>query len=170
MFGWKSIKGYEVKNKTKDALFISNRNNIKGLEFPFIICITTSVLNSNTNIRNSLYMMLTRSFITSYLILSEENGELNSKLGDAAEKLNDTGQLKVEKPKPDEIMDKSKLMLEASENKSQYQIVEEILRQSFHIQDQKAKEKIHEMVNVLLPGSVDFEKIYKVINKNIDMV
>ncbi|WHS43598.1 hypothetical protein [Staphylococcus aureus] len=115
-------------------------------------------------------MMLTRSFITSYLILSEENGELNSKLGDAAEKLNDTGQLKVEKPKPDEIMDKSKLMLEASENKSQYQIVEEILRQSFHIQDQKAKEKIHEMVNVLLPGSVDFEKIYKVINKNIDMV
>ncbi|MCE3457862.1 endonuclease, partial [Staphylococcus aureus] len=66
-------------------------------------------------------MMLTRSFITSYLILSEENGELNSKLGDAAEKLNDTGQLKVEKPKPDEIMDKSKLMLEASENKSQYQ-------------------------------------------------
>ncbi len=69
MFGWKSIKGYEVKNKTKNALFISNRNNIKGLEFPFIICITTSVLNSNTNIRNSLYMMLTRSFITSYLIL-----------------------------------------------------------------------------------------------------
>ncbi|WP_257006660.1 DEAD/DEAH box helicase [Shouchella clausii] len=169
MFGWTAIKGYEVKNKTKDALFISNRNNIKGLEFPFIICITTSVLNSNTTIRNSLYMMLTRSFITSYLILSEENGELNSKLEGAAQELYDTGQLKVKKPKPDEIMDKSKLMLEAIENKSQYEIVEEILHQSFQIQDPKVKQQIHRVVNVMLPESVDVDKIYEVISKNIEL-
>ena len=109
LFGWSSIKGYEVKTKTNDALFISNRNNIKGLEFPFIICITTSALNSNTTIRNSLYMMLTRSFITSYLILSEENGDLNEEINRSVNELIDTGKLKVKKPEPNEIMDKSKL-------------------------------------------------------------
>ncbi len=163
-------KGYEVKNKSKDALFISNRNNIKGLEFSFIVCITTFLLKSNTTIRNSLYMMLTRSFITSYLILPEENGELNSKLRGAAKELNDTGQLKVEKPKPNEIMDKSKLMLEAIENKSQYEIVEEILHQSFQVQDPGVKEQIHRAVNVMLPESVDVDKIYEVISKNIELI
>lgn len=170
MFGWTAIKGYEVKNKVKDSLFISNRNNIKGLEFPFIICLTTSELNNNTTIRNSLYMMLTRSFITSYLILSEENGDLNLKIDNAVKELNKTGELKVKKPKPDEIMDKSKLMLEANINKSQFEIVEEILQLSFHIQDTKIKEQIHRVVNVMLPDSVDVDKIYAVISKNIELI
>jgi superfamily I DNA and RNA helicase len=169
LFGWSAIKGYEVKNKKKDTLFISNRNNIKGLEFPFIICITTTPLNTNTTIRNSLYMMLTRSFLTSYLILSEENGELNSTLEDAVQEIKDTGQLEVKEPEPHEIMDKSKLMLEASGNKSQYEIVEEILH-SFDIEDTRIKRKIHTLVNVMLKDSVDVDKIMALINKNIDFV
>jgi len=169
MFGWSAIKGYEVKNKKKDFLFISNRNNIKGLEFPFIICITTTPLNTNTSIRNSLYMMLTRSFLTSYLILSEDNGDLNSKLKEAVKKIVDTGYLEVKKPKPNEIMDKSKLMLEANENKSQYDIVEEIL-QSLEIEDSKIKQKFHSIVNVMLKNSVDTDKIYSLINNNIDFI
>ncbi|MGR5987084.1 UvrD-helicase domain-containing protein [Bacillus sanguinis] len=140
MFGWSAIKGYEVKNKEKDSLFISNRNNIKGLEFPFIICITTTPLNTNTSIRNSLYMMLTRSFLTSYLILSEDNGDLNTKLEETVEEIINTGVLKVKKPQSFEIMDKSKLMLEANGNKSQYDIVEEILRE-LEIEDYKTKQK-----------------------------
>ncbi|MEK4870322.1 DEAD/DEAH box helicase [Niallia sp. FSL W8-1348] len=169
LFGWSSIKGYEVKTKTNDALFISNRNNIKGLEFPFIICITTSALNSNTTIRNSLYMMLTRSFITSYLILSEENGDLNEEINRSVNELIDTGKLKVKKPEPNEIMDKSKLMLEATINKSQYEIVEEIL-QTFQIQDLRIKEQIHRVVHVMLQDSVDVDKIYAVISKNIELI
>lgn len=168
-YGWSSIKGYEVKNKKKDTLFISNRNNIKGLEFPFIICITTTPLRKNTTIRNSLYMMLTRSFITSYLILSEENGELNSKLGSAIKEINETGYLKVIEPKPDDIMDKSKLMLEANGNKSQFEIVEDIL-QSLEITDFTLKKKMHSLVNVMLKESVDKDKIYTLINNNIDFI
>jgi superfamily I DNA and RNA helicase len=166
-FGWSAIKGYEVKNKKKDSLFISNRNNIKGLEFPFIICITTTALNSNTTIRNSLYMMLTRSFLTSYLILSEYNGELNSKIVDAVKEIMDTDNLKVKKPQSHEIMDKSKLMLEANSNKSQYEIVEEIL-ESLEVDDLKTKQKLHTSVNVMLKDSVDFNKIKALIIKIID--
>lgn len=169
MFGWSAVKGYEVKNKEKDSLFISNRNNIKGLEFPFIICITATALNVNTTIRNSLYMMLTRSFLTSYLILSEDNGELNSKLSEAADEILDTGYLKVKKPQPDEIMDKSKLMLEATGNKSQYEIVEEIL-QNLEVKDLNTKKKLHTLVNVMLKDSVDFNKINALINNNIDFI
>ncbi|GGF17931.1 DNA helicase [Halobacillus andaensis] len=168
-FGWSSVKGYEVKAKGKDSLFISNRNNIKGLEFPFIVCITTTSLNTHTSIRNSLYMMLTRSFITSYLILSENNGDLNSKLEGAVETIMDTGKLEVKEPKPSEIMDKSKLMLEASGDKSQYEIVEDILL-SFDIDDSKTKQKMHTLVNVMLKDSVDTDKIYTLINQNIGFI
>lgn len=169
LFNWSSVKGYEVKNKHKDSLFISNRNNIKGLEFPFIICMTTTPLNTNTTIRNSLYMMLTRSFITSYLILSDRNGELISTLETAVSEIVTTGHLTVKKPEPDEVMDKSKLMLEANKNKSQYQIVEEILH-SFEITDIKEKEKFHRIVNVMAKDSVDVDKINAVISKNIDLI
>ena len=71
--GWKVNKAYETKQASQDAIFISNRNNVKGLEFPFVICITSRIISS-LNYRNSLYMMLTRSFIQSYLLVS---GELN---------------------------------------------------------------------------------------------
>lgn len=170
IFGWTAIKGYEVKNKTDNALFISNRNNIKGLEFPFIVCLTTSALDSNTTIRNSLYMMLTRSFITSYLILSEKNGDINLEIKSGAQEINETGQLRVKKPLPNEIMDKTKLMLEANINKSQFEIVEEILQQSFNIKDRKIKEQIHRVVNVMLSDSVDVDKIYAVISKNLEII
>jgi superfamily I DNA and RNA helicase len=66
-FGWEINKAYESKVKMPDTLFISNRNNVKGLEFPFIICITKQI-NDNPSYRNSLYTMLTRSFIKSFFL------------------------------------------------------------------------------------------------------
>jgi len=73
-FGWEVNKAYETKQATQDAVFISNRNNVKGLEFPFVICITSRITN-DLGYRNSLYMMLTRSFIHSYLLISDELNE-----------------------------------------------------------------------------------------------
>jgi superfamily I DNA and RNA helicase len=72
-FGWEVNKAYETKQASQDAVFVSNRNNVKGLEFPFVICVTSKI-TSDLGYRNSLYMMLTRSFIHSYLLVS---GELN---------------------------------------------------------------------------------------------
>lgn len=69
--GWNAIKGYETKSKQKDAVFISNKNNIKGLEFPFVISVVSNTITRNIFLRNTLYMMLTRSLITSYLIVEE---------------------------------------------------------------------------------------------------
>ncbi|HFE9765182.1 TPA: DEAD/DEAH box helicase [Acinetobacter baumannii] len=69
-FGWNVNKAYETKERLKDHLFISNRNNVKGLEFPFVICVTQKIETSSIY-RNSIYTMLTRSFIKSYLVIKD---------------------------------------------------------------------------------------------------
>src|SRR5690606_4985260 len=66
--GWSVNKAYETKEKINNAVLISNRNNVKGIEFPFVICITKSIRDSSSY-RNSLYTMLTRSFIKSFLLI-----------------------------------------------------------------------------------------------------
>ena len=72
---WKINKGYETKEIKKNTILISNKNNIKGLEFPFIICISTGIIDKNIRTRNSLYMILTRSFLSTYFIFSNKNNE-----------------------------------------------------------------------------------------------
>ncbi|WP_336715245.1 DEAD/DEAH box helicase [Chryseobacterium mucoviscidosis] len=69
-FQWNINRAYENKIKIQDSLFISNANNVKGLEFPFVICITNTIKNTY-KYRNILYTMLTRSFIKSYLLLNK---------------------------------------------------------------------------------------------------
>lgn len=71
-FGWRVNKAYETKEKQPDTLLISNRNNVKGLEFPFVICVTKRITDS-PSYRNSLYTMLTRSFIKSYFVTQPSN-------------------------------------------------------------------------------------------------
>jgi superfamily I DNA and RNA helicase len=70
---WGVNKSYESKEKIKNTLFISNINNVKGLEFPFVICITNKIKSSYIY-RNSLYTMLTRSFLQSYLLVNDFAG------------------------------------------------------------------------------------------------
>ena len=71
--GWEINRAYDTKRKEDKTLFISNRNNVKGLEFPFVICITAKIQDSY-KYRNSLYTMLTRSFIQSYLLVKNNQG------------------------------------------------------------------------------------------------
>lgn len=68
--GWDVNKAYETKVKRNNSgkIFISNRNNVKGLEFPFVICITKRI-SKNPTYRNTIYTMISRSFLKTYLIL-----------------------------------------------------------------------------------------------------
>lgn len=96
--GWKVNTAYESKRKIKDTLFVSNKNNVKGLEFPFVICVTSRIASSYSY-RNSIYMTLTRSFIQTYLVLS---GEANASILPAIEAgldvINKTGYIDVHVP------------------------------------------------------------------------
>ena len=70
-FEWKVNKAYETKEKIKDTVFLTNKNNVKGLEFPFVLCIGDKIKDSY-KYRNTLYTMLTRSFLQSYLLLLDD--------------------------------------------------------------------------------------------------
>ena len=77
-FEYKTNKSYETKcSHTKGEVFLANRNNVKGLEFPFVIIIITGMSeklsqNNITN-RNAMYMAITRSFIQSYILIDNNN-------------------------------------------------------------------------------------------------
>lgn len=71
-FKWSVSRGYESKETIDGRIYISNPNNIKGLEFPYVICITHKIIKSY-KYRNTLYTMLTRSFIQTFLLVSDDS-------------------------------------------------------------------------------------------------
>ena len=98
VLGWSVNKAHESKRRVSGELFISNRNNVKGLEFPFVICVSRSISSSYTY-RNSLYMTLTRSFIQSRLIISEDsNTDTLDYILQGLERINTEGVIEVSPP------------------------------------------------------------------------
>lgn len=69
-FDWHTNLAYDTKECIADKVFLSNINNVKGLEFPFTIVISSNYLYANK--ANSIYMALTRSFISSYLLIPRD--------------------------------------------------------------------------------------------------
>ena len=97
-YSWKAVKGYEIKDSTSDAVFISNRNNIKGLEFPFVIVIVRGRITDNVFSRNTIYMMLTRSFITSYFLVNNINKDFIERYSVAATAIGNSGVMRLREP------------------------------------------------------------------------
>lgn len=96
--GWTVNKAYETKRRRKGELFVSNRNNVKGLEFPFVICVSEQI-TSSYKYRNALYMTLTRSFIQSRLIVSAAyNAGILPSITDGLSRINNEGCIEVSPP------------------------------------------------------------------------
>ena len=101
-FKWDVNKAYESKHTIKDTLLISNRNNVKGLEYPFVICVTKGFV-ANVQYRNSLYTMLTRSFLKSYLLISDEQLKNKEALSKNFDIINRTHKLILKKTSTGEL-------------------------------------------------------------------
>lgn len=100
--GWTVNKAYETKERSKGNLFVSNRNNVKGLEFPFVICVSRMIRN-NPAYRNSLYMTMTRSFLKSYLVLSSyQSDEVLYTISQGLEIINEKGFIEAQPPTEEE--------------------------------------------------------------------
>lgn len=137
-YGWRAIKGYEVKSNSLDAVFISNRNNIKGLEFPFVICIARGKITDDVFSRNTLYMMLTRSFITSYLLVNNYsisdfligerfNGDFIDIYSKAADLICENGVMLLREPPEDEKKQQNqKVSIAVSKQRSIKDLIEEV--------------------------------------------
>lgn len=96
--GWSVNKAYETKEKKSEAVLISNRNNVKGLEFPFVFVITQAIRNSSSY-RNSLYTMLTRSFLKSFLLIpNTQKSGLTPEMKTSLSKINEFKQMIIDEP------------------------------------------------------------------------
>ncbi|MDR0909742.1 MAG: ATP-binding domain-containing protein [Spirochaetaceae bacterium] len=114
-YGWEVNRAYETKTVEQGKLLLSNSNNVKGLEFPFVICVTSQIV-PYFSYRNTLYTMLTRSFIQSILIVTgtyEPN--LADKLQEGIKQIQKNGYIKVKEPS-DEEKEEIKIKLEAKES------------------------------------------------------
>ena len=168
VIGWKSNKGYETKKKIENTIFISNKNNIKGLEFPFIICVSTDPINSDLILRNALYMIITRSFLKTYFLFSDKNtDEFKNSLKLGLKNINE-GKIKVEIPTEEEqkkIRNNIKMLQESSKKSLDQKIDDEIKKLDLKKQDVK---KLKELLYVKIDNDnniFDEERIKELIEK-----
>lgn len=102
-FGWEVNVSHQTKRIDSNKLFISNINNAKGLEFPFVICFAQD-LRKNTSFRNALYTMMARSFIESHLVLgSYANQKVVKQVSGGLEFLLENGCMDLRIPSAEEI-------------------------------------------------------------------
>lgn len=168
-FNWDVNIGYETKEKKKGALFISNRNNVKGLEFPFVICLMQGGLTNDFQTRNSIYMMLTRSFITSYFILPNDDNEKIQELVRGVEEVNKNGFLHIKEPTESQRKNlKNAIINRTNIYKSQREIVAEIMDE-LRV-NKKDREKLHKMIGILHKEEMDREKLYEIIKMNYSLM
>jgi len=126
---WEVNRAYENQTKIPNTIYISNINNIKGLEFPFVICITGAIKNTY-KYRNVLYTMLTRSFIQSYLLVTDEKGLEANKEG--LKIINEYNYIETIEPtdrEKKEIENKLKKFIQSNANVSFEDFIKEIFNE-----------------------------------------
>lgn len=135
-FKWQSvIAPHEKRVNDNDEVLITNVNNVKGLEFSFVIIVNNHRIEEiqDFNIeqevrhRNALYMTLTRSFISSTLIISERYAtrEYIEQIKRLSNDLYEHGPSTIVH-KPINIIDENELYhVTHQEVKSQYDVIEE---------------------------------------------
>jgi len=102
-YGWDSNISFETKKRQTDKLFISNINNAKGLEFPFVICFAKQ-LKHYPSFRNALYTMMARSFLESHLLLSSDTDPVVFEtISNSLNQLTLSNELNVRLPTAEEI-------------------------------------------------------------------
>ena len=100
-FHWKATRGFITRKVEKDSVYISNINHVKGLEFPFLICVVPTKISNNIYSRNRIYTSLTRSFLTSYFVINDNNTEFLDIYSKALMQIND-GFIEVKEPSEEE--------------------------------------------------------------------
>lgn len=168
-FGWDVNKAYESKSKIKNSLFVSNKNNVKGLEFPFVICVTKK-LNNYRSYRNALYMMLTRSFLKSFLLISKDsNPQLTDVFESELNKINQTGKLRVIEPNANELRHMKETIVYKDTAKPFYDSVYELFDELEVPND--LKKQIYKIVKATTSGETfDKKMIASIVDFNMALV
>jgi superfamily I DNA and RNA helicase len=101
-FSWKINKAYESKKSIPNTLLVSNRNNVKGLEYPFVICLTNG-LHDDYTYRNAIYTMLTRSFLQTIFMVKEGDNGLTERIMQGYAEIMQEQKMTIRIPSNDDI-------------------------------------------------------------------
>lgn len=162
IYKWESSKGYETKIKKSNKVYISNINNVKGLEFPFVICVVLNTISDNIKYRNSIYMALTRSFLTSYFVINSRNTNFAEIYQDAISKINTEGVMKLIEPTVEEKSEMvNKIKITLSEQKRQLnEILDDLFKKEYFNLSQKDKNYVLDALKPI-SSKLTEEKILK---------
>lgn len=127
-FGWRVNKAYENKKKINDTLLISNRNNVKGLEYPFVICLTKKI-SSGYVYRNAIYTMLTRSFLKTLLFLPNKDAAIESGIIEGYKEIMEKGTMTITIPSAEEQEQIQERFTKAKSRRSVTEIVKDTIAQ-----------------------------------------
>ena len=160
---WNVNNAIESKRKKPNELFISNVNNVKGLEFPFVICVTNRINDSYTY-RNSLYTMLTRSFLQSYLLVTDYKN-IQCQL-DGLEIINNSSVIKTNEPSEQEKLkiQRQIVKVKSQSNISFYDFINTILTNQGV--DKKDWKKFIRALPESYKNDFDEDEIVEFINTN----
>ncbi len=149
-YNWNVCKGYIIKEREQGKLYISNTNNIKGLEFPYVICVTAWKITRDIINRNTLYMALTRSFIKSYFLLEKTNETFNTIYEKAAKDINMSYNMILSVPGKTEIEQQERVVsISAVARKSVEQIIHEVCAQYPSISPAQVESIINFIPNII---------------------
>ena len=162
--GWKVNVAYETKRRIKDQLFVSNKNNVKGLEFPFVICVTSQIRNSYSY-RNSVYMTLTRSFIQTYFVVSEKNNlKILPSIESGLAEINKSGHIIVHAPTIAEKNLISATIKYSADSESFYDMTHRIFEELSVLPIYR--ENLLEVVKKVFAEEFEYDRLHEVIEFN----
>lgn len=167
-YDWETQKIYESRYKSRhnDKVFISNQNNVKGLEFSFIIGIVLDEITQDIESRNTIYMLMTRSFLTSYLILGESNKVIYDQYYPMLEEIMKTGRVKIPKPDKSDILREEQIQNLIDGALTFDQKIEKALKNK-ELFNSENSQKIKGIVNMLLGNTgITVSDIESIIEKN----
>lgn len=167
--GWNANLAYETKDRKPDEVFISNKNNVKGLEFPFVFCVSRKI-SRIPQYRNILYTVLTRSFLRSYLLLPNTNNNgLSVEMLDGGKEIMKDHMMTIIVPTDKEQQDMEKWLLDVKQAKSLDERLDEIMQKK-GISDIECKKKIKEHFASMLSTDTtdeDLSGIVELVSKNL---
>lgn len=129
-FNWETNKAYETKKPIANSVLVSNRNNVKGLEYPYVICITENIAD-NHQYRNALYTMLTRSFIRSYLLITDPNYSVPQEIKDGLRQIKTTHAMNIKCADAEEISEIGMRFEQAKRALSLKELVEQYVKDNY---------------------------------------
>lgn len=162
-FNYECDVAYETKKQDKTKVLISNKYNVKGLEYPFVICYTAKI-TKNPSYRNTVYTMLTRSFLRSYLLLpNTKNNGMTDEIIEGGKKIMKDKQIVVTEPTEEE---KKEIKTWVKLEKKAYSLEEKIsmILEELDVTDEDIISKVKQSCNNL-PAKVDNLKLKSIISQ-----